>query len=84
MRGPGSRWPAWLILAFAVLAGVYSFLGIAMVGSLYGAQPHPQYRTAAYIYLGALIVAGLVAAGAIVWLVRAPRRTRPARNASVQ
>lgn len=83
MSGVRSRWPAWLILAFAVLAGVYSFLGIAMVGSLYGARSHAQYRTAAYIYLAVLIVALLVAAGAVVWLVRAARRARPARNASV-
>ena len=84
MRGPRSRWPAWLVLAFALVAGVYSFLGIAMVGSLYGARPQTQYRTAAYIYLGVLIVTILVAIGAVVWLVRSARRARPARDASVQ
>jgi hypothetical protein len=67
-----------------VLASVYSFLGIAMVGSLSGSRPHAQARTAAYIYLGALIVTVLVAAAAIVWLVRTGRRATPPPNASVQ
>ena len=70
MRPQRSRWLAWLSLAFAVLGGTFSFLGLAMVSSL------SQNRTAALIYSGTLVVMILLGLGALLLLVRAYRRPR--------
>jgi heme A synthase len=69
MRPPRSRWSAWLALALGVLGGTYSALGLAMVSSF------SQSRTAAWIYLGALFLTILLALAAVVFLVRARRRS---------
>jgi heme A synthase len=76
MRRHQSRWPAWLALVFAILGGIYSFLGLAMVSSL---QP-AHYRRTAWIYLGALATMIILGLGAIARLVRAYRRPQQARD----
>ena len=73
MRAPRSRWLPWLALALAVAGVAYSVLGLAMTTSFYAARPVAQHRIAAYIYLAALGVAMLVAAGAIVFLFKTRR-----------
>jgi hypothetical protein len=80
MRSHQSRWPAWLVLAVAVLGGTYSFLGLAMLSSLYSARAHSQYRTAAWIYLGVLAVMILLGLGAITLLIRAYRKRQQPRD----
>ena len=83
MRARRSTWPAWLALAIGVLGGTFSFLGLAMVSSFYVARPHPQYRTAAWIYSGALAVTTLLALGAVAFLVRAYWKARPRRDGTI-
>jgi hypothetical protein len=83
MRLQRSTWPAWLALALGVLGGTFSLLGIIMVGSFHVARPHAQYRTAAWIYSGALAVATLIALGAGIFLIRAYRKPTTARDRDI-
>ena len=77
---PRSTWPAWLALAVAVLGGTYSLMGLAMVSSLYDARAHSRYVTAAWIYTSALAAMALLGLGAVVFLVRAKRRSATLRE----
>ena len=58
-------------------------MGLAMVSSFYVARPHPQYRTAAWIYSGALAVTTLLALGAVIFLIRAYWKRRTPRNETI-
>ena len=83
MRPQRSTWPAWLALALGVLGGIFSLMGLAMVSSFYVARPHPQYRTAAWIYSGALALTTLLALSAVIFLIRVYWKRRTPRDETI-
>jgi hypothetical protein len=65
---------AWMGIVVSFLAGLYSFTGVLMAGSMSVAYPDANCRRCALMWMSAVAASLIIAAASIVVLVRTRRQ----------